>query len=68
MTEAQLLRRKVRYFVDGMVIGTKGFVEGVFQLSRGWFGSGRKDGARRIAGAATELTTVRTLRVKPMGQ
>ena len=68
LTEAQLLRRKVRYFVDGMVIGTKGFVEGVFQLSRPWFGSARKDGARRIAGAATELTTVRTLRVKPMGQ
>ena len=68
LTEAQLLRRKVRYFVDGMVIGTKGFVEGVFRLSRPWFGSGRKDGARRISGAATDLTTVRTLQVKPMGR
>ena len=67
LTEAEMLRRKVRYFVDGMVIGSQGFVESVFRLSRGWFGSGRKDGARRIAGAATELATVRALRVRPMG-
>ena len=67
LTEAQMLRRKVRYFVDGMVIGGKGFVEGVFRLSRPWFGSARRDGARRIPGAATELATVRVLRVHPMG-
>ena len=66
LSEAELLRHKVRYFVDGMVIGMKGFVDGVFQLSRGWFGRGRRDGARRIPGTATDLTTMRTLRVRPM--
>ena len=65
--EGQLLRRKVRYFTDGMVIGTKGFVEGVFRLTRAWFPEGRRDGARPIAGAATELTTMRSLRVRPIG-
>ena len=67
LTEAELLRRKVRYFVDGMVIGSKDFVEGVFRLSRKWFGKDRRDGARRIGGAVTDLTTVRTLRVRPIG-
>ena len=67
LSEAQMLRRKVRYFVDGMVIGSKGFVEGVFQLSRGWFGKDRRDGARRMAGTSSNLATMRTLRVAPMG-
>ena len=67
LTEAQLLRRKVRYFVDGMAIGTKDFVEGVFQLSRKWFGMDRRSGARRVAGAATDLVTARTLRVRAIG-
>ena len=67
LTEAQMLRRKVRYFVDGMVIGTRDFVEGVFRMSRPWFGMDRRNGARRIGGAVTDLTTVRTLQVKPMG-
>ena len=66
LSEAELLRRRVRYFVDGMVIGTKGFVDGVFQLSRRWFGRGRRDGARRICGAATDLTTMRALRARPI--
>ena len=67
LSEAQLLRRKVRYFVDGMVIGGMCFVDGVFQLSRPWFGKDRREGARRITGAVTDLATMRTLRVKPMG-
>ena len=66
LSEAELLRHKVRYFVDGMVIGMQGFVDGVFQLSRGWFGRDRQDGARRIPGTATDLTTMRTLRVRPI--
>ena len=66
LTEAELLHRKVRYFVDGMVIGTRSFVEGVFQLSRRWFGSDRRDGARPIPGTSTDLKTMRVLKVRPM--
>ena len=65
--EGELLRRRVRYFVDGMVVGSRGFVEGVFVLSRGWFGAGRREGARRIAGVATDLRALRGLQVRAIG-
>ncbi len=65
--EAQLVRRRVRYFVDGMVIGSRGFVDGVFALSRGWFGAGRRSGARPLARAETSLRSMRELRVRLYG-
>ena len=67
LPEAELLRRRVRCFADGMVVGTAGFVEGVFRLTRGWFGAGRRSGARRLARADTPLRAMRALRVKPYG-
>ena len=60
--EEELLGRRVRYFVDGMVIGSAGFVDGVFALTRGWFGAGRRNGARRLVGAETPLRAMRGLR------
>jgi len=62
-----MLRRRVRYFVDGLVIGSQGFVDGVFELSRGWFGPKRASGARRLAQAATPLRSMRALKVLPYG-
>jgi hypothetical protein len=38
----------VRYFSDGLVLGSKGYVEGVFQKYRGHFGPKRKSGARAV--------------------
>ena len=67
LSEAAMLRRRVRYFVDGMVIGSQGFVDGVFNLSRGWFGAKRRSGARRLALAATPLRSMRALKVTPYG-
>ena len=67
LSEEELLGRRVRYFVDGMVVGSAGFVDGVFALTRGWFGERRRSGARRLAGAETPLRTMRALRVKPLG-
>ena len=40
------LRCKVRYLSDGMVFGTRGFVDGVFKEARTRFGEKRKSGAR----------------------
>ena len=65
--EAELMRRRVRYFVDGLVIGSQGFVDGVFALSRGWFGAGRKSGARQLARAETPLRSMRELKVRLYG-
>ena len=53
LSEAQLRMCKARYFVDGLVIGTEGFLEMVFAFSRGYFGAARKSGARRLRGVKT---------------
>ena len=42
------LRCKVRYLNDGMVFGTRGFVDKVFLEARARFGKKRKSGARPI--------------------
>jgi putative transposase len=48
---AKMLRCRVRYFTDGAVIGSRGFVDEVFCRARERFGPKRKDGARRLRGA-----------------
>jgi hypothetical protein len=62
----QMLRWKVRYFTDGAVVGSQGFVNDVFDRCRDRFGAKRKTGARKMrgrAGAAAELIwTARDLR------
>jgi len=64
---AKMLRCRVRYFTDGAVIGSKGFVNDAFAAARDRFTERRKDGARRMRGsgaaAAGVLWTVRDLRV-----
>ena len=67
LAEAELLRRRVRYFVDGLVIGSAGFVDGVFALTRGWFGAGRRTGARRLERAQTTLCAMRGLQLRTYG-
>ena len=61
LSEAEMLRRRVRYFVDGLVVGSEGFVEGVFALTRERFTPGRTSGARRIARMQTPLRSMRAL-------
>ena len=61
------VRCRVRYFCDGAVLGSRGFVEEVFRRNRGWFGEKRKAGARRMRGLRGEMFTVRDLRVNVFG-
>ena len=62
----KMLRCRVRYFTDGAVIGSRGFVDEVFRLCRDRFGPQRKDGARKLRGdaaaAAGALWSVRDLK------
>jgi len=67
LSESRMLRCRVRYFTDGLVLGTKEFVDGVFRLTRKGFGERRKSGARRLACAETALRTMRALRVDAYG-
>jgi len=50
LTMAQMLRCRVRYFTDGAVIGSKRFVNEVFEHSREFYGEKRKTGARKMQG------------------
>lgn len=68
LSRAELLHCRVRWFSDGVAIGGKGFVEGVFQGCRECFGAKRKDGARRIReDAVGSLCALRNLRVRTVG-
>jgi REP element-mobilizing transposase RayT len=68
LSRADLLRCRVRWFSDGVAIGSKGFVDGVFNGCRSYFGAKRKDGARKIReDAAGNLHALRELRVNAVG-
>jgi hypothetical protein len=64
----QVLRLRLRRLSDGVVLGTKEFVNEVFILHREKFGPKRKDGARPIrALSMIGLTALRDLRVRALG-
>ena len=52
---AKVVRCRVRYFTDGVVIGSRKFVNDTFQLNRQQFSKKRKDGARKPRGALRDL-------------
>jgi putative transposase len=65
MSRAELIRLRVRYFTDGAVIGSRAFVEGVFEGAREQFSPKRKTGARPIRALAEDqsLYALRDLKV-----
>jgi putative transposase len=71
MSVAEALRRRVRYFADGAVLGSAEFIEEVFereQRLRSRFGERRRSGARRMRGAEWGgLRVLRDLRKDVMG-
>ncbi|MBN8422350.1 MAG: transposase [Verrucomicrobia bacterium] len=67
LSPAELVRLRVRYFTDGVVLGSREFVEGVFEAQRELFGPRRKNGAKRMAECAEAFYTLRQLRVGAVG-
>lgn len=64
----QVLRLRVRHLSDGVVLGSKAFVNEVFLQHREKFGSKRKDGARQIRGVTLPgLSVLRDLQVRTFG-
>ena len=57
-----LLRHKIRYFVDGLALGSAAFVESVFEKNRVRMGVKRTCGARVPKAAMGGLRTLRDLR------
>lgn len=65
---AEMLRCRVRYFADGAVLGSKAFVESVFQAQRQRFGPKRQTGARPLRHLPLEdLRVLRALRLRVLG-
>jgi REP element-mobilizing transposase RayT len=62
----QVLRLRVRYLSDGVVLGSRNYVNEVFGEFRERFGARRRTGARGMRGLAAlgELATLRDLRVE----
>jgi len=58
----EYLQLRVRYFADGLVLGSREFVDEVFNSVRGRFGPKRREGACRMKGLTPELFTLRELR------
>ncbi len=67
-----LLRCRVRYFTDGVVLGSQGFVDVFFERQRAWFGSRRSSGGRRMKqgewGALRVLRALKDEVVTPSGE
>jgi len=65
----EVLRCRVRYFSDGLALGGREFVEGVFARYRGHFGPRRHSGARPMrCGEWGALCTLRDLRLAPVSR
>jgi hypothetical protein len=54
----RMLRCRVRYFTDGAVIGSRGFVNEAFASARERFGAKRKDGARKLRGSGAAASGI----------
>ena len=70
LSRGEVLRLRVRYLSDGMVLGSRNYVNEVFAEYRDRFGPKRTSGARplRAVGEALgELTAARDLRVNAIG-
>ncbi len=64
----QVLRLRVRHLTDGVILGSKEFVNEMFIRHRDRFGARRKDGARPIRGVPLpEISVMRDLRVNAIG-
>ncbi|HEY1051057.1 MAG TPA: transposase [Prosthecobacter sp.] len=59
-----LVKLRVRYFTDGVILGSKAFVDGVFEAQRERFSPKRKKGAKRIQESEEPLYALRQLRVR----
>ena len=65
----RVIHRRVRYFIDGGVLGSAAFVEKVFEDHRGRFGLKRQTGARAMREADWEgLCVLRDLKHDRIGR
>ena len=49
LSNAEQLRSRVTYFTAGLALGSRGFIDALYQKNRGKFGPKRKRGAKPLA-------------------
>lgn len=66
---SEVLRIRIRYFSEGVALGSREFVNSVFAKFRDRFGARRKSGARDLRGLRplAPLKTLRNLQIAPFG-
>ncbi len=67
LSPEEMVRLRVRYFSDGLVLGSKDFVEAIFAENRDQFGPKRENGARRISESEQTMYSMRRLRLRALG-
>jgi putative transposase len=65
---AELLRHRVRHFTQGLALGSREWIESLFEAHRENFGTRRKTGARRLREAEAPLFALRDLSTQPRDQ
>ncbi len=67
LSQSEFIRLRIRFFSDGLVLGSEIFVEKIFQQYRSHFGEKRKSGSRSIRGFPDQsLKVIRDLRIDPI--
>ncbi len=51
LPNSTLLRSRVKYFTAGLALGSRGFVDALFEKNRGKFGPSRKQGGKPLGGS-----------------
>jgi len=62
LSVGEVLRLRIRHMTDGVVLGSKGFVDAVWLAHRERFGPKRRSGARPIRGGGAPLAGLSALR------
>ncbi|MBM3881755.1 MAG: chemotaxis protein CheW [Verrucomicrobia bacterium] len=62
LSVGEVLRLRIRHMTDGVVLGSKGFVDAVWLAHRERFGAKRRSGARPIRGGGASLAGLSALR------
>ena len=64
LPRTEYLKLRIRYMVDGAVLGSRDYVNSVFERHRDWFGARRTSGARPVRGVSgLALSCLRDLQV-----
>jgi len=66
LSAKELLYCRVRYFSDGLALGSKSFINKLFEENRSWFGEKRTEGAREIKRSDVPFFTLKDLRNEPI--